>query len=125
MRRLVAHADRSSAVGVGLNGKAQSVLPQQDGGLRRGAFYCGPVPQRIEESATNRLVVGWNPTRPFTHFSTLPAATNYLQGLTSGKPKAEFTRLTVIVRPSPEESKAQSDMPFVQDRDSESRKGAE
>jgi hypothetical protein len=43
-----------------------------------------------------------------------------LQGLTSGKPKAEFTRLTVILRPWPGESKAQSDVPFVQNRDRES-----
>ena len=38
---------------------------------------------------------------------------NYSRGIASGKPKAEFTRLTVILVPSPEESKGQIDLPFL------------
>jgi hypothetical protein len=83
------------------------------------AFSCGPVPQRIEEPTTNRPVVGWIPTRSATLNSPVRSA-NYLRGLTSGKPKAEFTRLTVILDSSPEESKVQSDLPFVQNRDRKS-----
>jgi hypothetical protein len=77
------------------------------------AHSCGPVPQRIEEAITNRPVVGWIPTRSASIISPTCSA-NCSWGLASGKPKAEFTRLTVILSFSPEESKAQSDMPFVQ-----------
>lgn len=83
------------------------------------AYSCGPVPQSIEEPITNRPVLGWNPSRSTTLNSPVRSA-NYLRGLTSGKPKAEFTRLTVILDPSPEESKVQSDSPFVQDRNGKS-----
>jgi hypothetical protein len=69
----------------------------------------GPIPQGIEEAITNRLVVGWNPTWSTILISPVRSA-NYWRGLASGKPKAECTRLTVILSFSPEESKAQGDM---------------
>ncbi len=110
IRRLVACIAPSSTGGVGLNGKAQAVVSQQHSGLGRGAFNSGPVPQRIEESATNRLAVGWNPTRPATSTSAPLVATNYLRGLTPGvKPKAGLVP-TVIVSFSLEESKAPHDV---------------
>jgi hypothetical protein len=83
------------------------------------AFSYGPVPQRIEEPITNRPVLGWNPSRSVTLNSPVRSA-NYLRGLTSGKPKAEFTRLTVILDLTPKESKVQNDLPLVQNRDGES-----
>src|SRR5260370_39036134 len=83
------------------------------------AFSCGPVPQRIEEPITNRPVLGWNPSRSVTLNSPVRSA-NYLRGLNSGKPKAEFTRLTVILDFRPEESKVQIDFPQLQDQNRES-----
>jgi hypothetical protein len=79
------------------------------------ALSCGPVPQRIEEPITNRSVVGWNPTRSATLSSPVCSA-NYSRDLTSGKPKAEFTRLTAILSLRSEESKTQSDLPQLPDR---------
>jgi hypothetical protein len=83
------------------------------------AYSCGPVPQRIEEPISNRLVLGWNPSRSATLNSPICSA-NYSRGITSGKPKAGLLRSTVILSFSPEESKAQSDVPFVQNPDRKS-----
>ena len=119
MRRDLAHSALRSTDDMGNNGKARSVVSKGLGGSGRGAFASifGPVPQRIEESATNRLAVGWIPTRPATHFSALPAATNYLQGLTSGlRQRQGLLGPTVILTPLPEESNGQNDLPFLPDR---------
>ena len=83
------------------------------------ASFFGPVPQRIEEPTTNRLAVGWNPTRPATTLISPVRSANCLRGLASGKPKAEFTRLTVILDLSPEESKGSNDVPQLPYRDGE------
>lgn len=83
------------------------------------AYSYGPVPQRIEEPITNRLVLGWNPSRSATLNSPVRSA-NYSRGLASGKPKAGLLRSTAILDLSPEESKAQNDVPFVQNRNSKS-----
>lgn len=51
------------------------------------ACSCGPVPHRIEEPITNRLVPGWNPSRSATLISPVCSA-NYSRGLASGlRPK--------------------------------------
>lgn len=84
------------------------------------AYSCGPVPQGIEEPITNRPVVGWIPTRSATLNSPVRSA-NYLRGLASGKPKAGLLRSTVILGLLPEESKAQSDVPQLQNRNGEGR----
>src|ERR1700674_2989189 len=47
------------------------------------SLSCGPVPQGIEEAITNRLVVGWNPTRSAILISPTCSA-NCSWGLTSG-----------------------------------------
>jgi hypothetical protein len=121
-RRLASSASKSTGV-VGKNGKAQAVVSQQHSGLGRGALNLGPVPQRIEESATNRLAVGWNPTRPTSFFTSAPpVATNYLRGFTSSARLKAGLVPTVILSFPPEESKAQSDLPLMFSRMQESRK---
>jgi hypothetical protein len=81
------------------------------------ARFYGPVPQGIEEPTTNRLVVGWIPTRSAIFNSAPLAATNYLKGLASGKTQDRVATPTAIVDLSPEEIKVQNDLPQLPDRD--------
>src|ERR1039457_1622648 len=65
--------------------------------------------------------LGSNPARGTRLISPTHSA-NCEQGLASGEPKAEFTRLTAILDLSPEESKVQDDVPQLRGRVQESRK---
>src|ERR1035437_3459269 len=59
---------------------------QRNSRLTEPMAFCasfGPVPQRIEEPTTNRLVVGWNPTRS-ARLNSPTRSANYPWGLTSG-----------------------------------------
>jgi hypothetical protein len=128
VRRVAAHFDHRSAVEVGLNGKARSgkSLERLAGPGRGASATCGPVPQRvpvpqrIEEPTTNRLVVGWNPTRSTTLISPVRSANCWRAFTSDARPKAEFTRLTVILGRSPGESKARNDLPQLPLGDGES-----
>lgn len=85
------------------------------------SFFLGPVPQRIEESATNRLAVGWSPTRPIKSFGLVDSA-NYQQGrILKPKPENRVSRPSVILAhwlgESPEQN---NDLPQLQHRNGES-----
>src|SRR5712691_7530624 len=85
------------------------------------AYSCGPVPQRIEEPITNRLVLGWNPSRSARLLSPACSA-NCLRGLASGLRQRQgcldslsfWTHLL-------EESKVQNDVPLVQSEGGQGR----
>ena len=119
MRRDVAHAvqQQYSTDGVGQNGKARSnAFSRVIRSGRGAAFTSGPVPQRIEESATNRLVVSWNLTRPTT-LNRPACSANCLRGFTSdARPKAGLIPAAIFSL-SLEESKAQNDVSQLPDRD--------
>lgn len=65
----------------------------------------GPRPE--ERPPAKRKAAGSSPATGIRLISPACSA-NYSRGLASGKPKAEFTRLIVILDLSPEESKVQS-----------------
>jgi len=92
-------------------------------------WACSSVDVARPQAADTSLVERWV-ANPRVGSSSLPRSTttnspvrsaNYLRGLASSKPKAEFTRLTVILSFSPEESKALNDASFVQNRNGKSR----
>ena len=72
------------------------------------AHSCGPVPQRIEEPITNRLVAGWNPARSASLLSPNCSA-NCSWGLASGTSPETGLVPTVSLDFLPEESKVQND----------------
>jgi hypothetical protein len=83
--------------------------------------FCGPCSSdRIERQTANLKDAGSSPATGITLISPTRSA-NCLRGLTSGEPKAELLRLTVILDRSLEESKVQSDVPQLPNRDGEGR----
>src|SRR5262245_4580141 len=81
----------------------------------RGEHFLSQVAglylSRIEESATNRLAVGWSPTRPATSIGPVSSA-NYRRGLVlEPKPEDRVATPAVIVAHRLEESQAQNDVP--------------
>ena len=73
----------------------------------------GPVCKTVQGALIT--LAGSNPALSARLNSPVRSA-NYSRGIASGKPKAGLLRSTVILSFSPEESKAQGDVPFVSDR---------
>jgi len=121
---------------MGENSKAQAVVSQQHSGLGRGASICpcssaekgvkSDLPSKVEPGSrpeeqppTKRMVASSNLVGGTTLDSPVRGA-NHSRGLTSGRsPKAGLVP-TVTLSLQPEESKAQSDLPQLQNRDRES-----
>lgn len=102
--------------------KAKGQQNQPKAELLAHTSPCSSV--RIELPAANGKVVSSSLTRG-TRLVSPAGSCYYQQGLASGEPKAGLLRSTVILRPMPEESKAQSDVPFMQNRDGKGRKGTQ
>jgi hypothetical protein len=84
------------------------------------SFSFGPVTQRIEWSATNRLVAGLSPARPSTSFGLVDSA-NYQRGhILKPKPKDRVSKPTVIFALALGKTQGQNDMPQLQNRNGES-----
>jgi len=82
------------------------------------AYSCPCSSARIERPPTKPRVLSSNLAQG-TVFGGPACSANYWRGPASGEPKAEFVGLTVILDFRLEESKVQSDLPFVQNRDGE------
>lgn len=97
--------------------QAQVIKPE----LLALSFFFGPVTQRTEWSATNRLVAGLSPARPSTSFGLVDSANYQRRHTLKPKPEDRVSRPAVILAQWLEESPDQNDMPQLSDRNGESR----